>query len=536
MHKKNILLLSVISGLLLSLPWLVSGLSWTLFFAFCPLLFAEDQLIKQKDGRNVNLFISAFLTFLTWNLVSTWWIAHVSFTGMLLITGLNALLMASVWWLRHFVRSKFNEASASFSLIVFWIAFEFLLHNQTIPWPWLSLGNGFANSVKIIQWFEFTGILGGSIWVLLTNLLIYSVLKNYLNNCALPDTLKRMTFACLVVFVPIIGSLLLYSNYSEKGDSREVLILQPNIDPYSEKFSVSSEDQINRIISLAESSITEQTDLVVAPETSWPVLWEDSLLTQKHSLIPLKETIHQYPNLSFIVGAITQREFESAETISETAQKSTEDDVLFDVYNSAIMIDRNPEIQISHKSILVNGVEKMPFQKYFSFLSEYLIDLGGTNTSMAAAIHPELFSGKDSLKIGPVICFESVFGDYCSQLVRRGANLLVVITNDGWWRQSPGSWQHFGYSRLRAIETRRTIVRSANTGISGFINQRGEVIRKTGLNAYTSIRSTVQVNNELTFYVRYGNLIGRTCLALSGLILLYLLMSGNLKKGKKNPH
>lgn len=536
MQKKKILLLSVISGLLLSLPWLVSGLSWTLFFAFCPLLYAEGKLSKQKEARISQLFLPALLTFLIWNLLSTWWIAHVSLVGMLLITILNSLLMSSVWWSRHLVGRKFGRASSSFSLIVFWIAFEFLLHNWTLPWPWLSLGNGFANSVEIIQWFEYTGVLGGSFWVLLSNLLIYSVVKNYLDRSPLPETLKLLGFAILTVFLPVFGSLYLYTTYSEKGDFLEVVILQPNIDPYTEKFSGNSGDQINKILTLAESTITESTDLMVAPETSWPNLWEDSLLTQKHSLLPLKEYIQRFSKVNIIVGAITQRKFGSGEAISETAQKSTAGGFYFDVYNSALMIDRNPEVQISHKSILVNGVERIPFQKYFSFLGEYLLDLGGTNRSMAAADEPVLLSANESFKIGPVICFESVFGEYCSQLVRRGANLLVVITNDGWWRQSPGSWQHFGFSRLRAIETRRTVVQSANTGISGFINQRGDVIRKTGLNSYEAIQSSVRMNNENTFYVSYGDYIGRICLIFSGLIVFYLPMYGRFAKGKKNPH
>lgn len=533
MQKKHLLLLSVFSGLLISLPWLVLGHSWSLFFAFCPLLIAEELISNQKDMRIGLLFFPAFFTFLTWNLISTWWIAHVSLVGMLLITILNSILMASVWWSRHLVVRKLGHDSASFSLIVFWIAFEFVHHNWSIPWPWLSLGNGFANSVKIIQWYEYTGILGGSFWVLLSNLMIYSAVKNFLDNGSVMVTVKRAGFAILVVSLPIFGSYYLFATYSENGDSLEVVVLQPNVDPYTEKFSDNPGDQIHKILSLTESNLTDSVTLVVAPETAWPDLWEDSLLTQKHSLLPLKEVIQRYSEVSFILGAITQRKFKSGKEISETAQKSTNGGFYFDVYNSALMIDGNPVVQICPKSILVNGVERMPFQKYFSFLSKYLIDIGGTNQSMAAADEPVLFSGNESLKIGPVICFESVFGEYCSRLVRSGANLLVVITNDGWWRQSAGSWQHFGYARLRAVETRRDIVQSANTGISGFINQRGEIIRKTGLNSYETSRSTVRINNRNTFYVRYGDFIGSICLVFSGMIVLYLLMYHRSKKKAK---
>jgi len=255
MQKQKILLLSVFSGLLLSLPWLVSGQSWTLFFAFCPLLFAEDQICKQKDARLSQVFLPAFIAFLIWNLLSTWWIAYVSVAGMFMIAALNSILMASVWWGRQLVNRKFGEVSASFSLVVFWIGFEFLMHNQSIPWPWLTLGNGFANSVKIIQWYEYTGVLGGSFWVLLTNLLIWSVIKTYRNSGFSIDTLKRTIGLILLVFVPVLGSLYLYSNYSEKGNSQDVIIVQPNIDPYTEKFAISPDLQINKIKKIGRAHV-----------------------------------------------------------------------------------------------------------------------------------------------------------------------------------------------------------------------------------------------------------------------------------------
>jgi apolipoprotein N-acyltransferase len=181
-------------------------------------------------------------------------------------------------------------------------------------------------------------------------------------------------------------------------------------------------------------------------------------------------------------------------------------------------------MQISHKSILVSGVEKFPFEKYFAFLKKFTLDLGGTNGSLAAAKEATGFTTEDGVKIGPVICFESAFGEHAADLVKRGAQLLVVITNDGWWRDSSGSWQHFGYSRIRAIETRKNIIRSANTGISGFINSRGDVMKKSEINSCVVLSSTVHLNNQITFYTKYGDFIGWVCLSLSGLILINFLI------------
>jgi apolipoprotein N-acyltransferase len=172
--------------------------------------------------------------------------------------------------------------------------------------------------------------------------------------------------------------------------------------------------------------------------------------------------------------------------------------------------------------MLVAGVEKDPFQDYFSFLPDFMLDLGGIKGALTSGKEPLLLESFDGRKIGPVICFESVFAGYVRQLVKNGAQYLVVLTNDGWWKDSPGVWQHFGYSRIRAIETRRSIVRSANTGISGVINQRGDVIVQTNSNVSGAISSCATMNGDFTFYVRYGNYLGWISLFLSGMVGIYV--------------
>ncbi len=525
MRKVHILFLPVISGMLLSLPWMFPALGWVLLFAFVPLLMADSLQLRQNESTNFSSsFWLGFTAFLIWNILSTWWIAYVSLMGMLFITSLNALFMSSVWWVRNKVHRKLGSASGYFSLIVFWTAFEFLNHHGLLPWPWLTLGNGFANAVKVIQWYEFTGVLGGSVWILLSNILIYLAVKN-LSDHSFLKFIKSVSFALFVITLPIALSLYMYFNYTKKGEIQNVVVLQPNVNPYTEKFSgLSSEDQISRLVSLAESKITDSTDLVLAPETALPPLWEDSLVIQDSSLLPFSKIIQKFPNISFIAGAITQRKFRNGEQISKTARQSTDGEYYFDVFNSAVLIDRAGGVQFSHKNILVAGVEKDPFREYFSFLPNYMLDLGGMNGSLASGKEPMLLEDLDGRKIGPVICFESVFGEHARQLVEMGANYIVVLTNDGWWKDSPGVWQHFGYSRLRAIETRRSIARSANTGISGLINQRGDVVAQTNSNVSEAISSKVKMNSAFTFYVRYGNYLGWISLLLSGMIGIYLLV------------
>ena len=535
MRRIQLFFLSVISGILLSFPWIFPGLDWVLLFAFVPLLLADSLQLQQRKFENLSSsFLISFIAFLLWNVLSTWWISYVSFLGMLFITSLNSLFMSSVWWLKNKVHQKFGAASGYFSLVAFWIAFEFLNHHGLLPWPWLTLGNGFANAVKIIQWYEFTGVLGGSVWILLSNILIFIAVRNLLDQ-AHRKFVRSSGLALSAIIFPIALSLFMYINYSEKGTMLNVVVLQPNIDPYTEKFSgMSADDQISKLISLADSKITDSTDLVLAPETSLPPLWEDSLALQSPSLLPISQIIDRFPNVSFIVGAITQRKFRNGEPVSNTARQSIDGKYSFDVFNSAVMIDQTGRVQFSHKNILVAGVEKDPFREYFSFLPDYMLDLGGINGRLASGKEPKVFDLSGSRKIGPVICFESVFGEHVRQLAMNGANYIAVLTNDGWWKDSPGVWQHFGYSRIRAIETRRSVVRSANTGISGCINQRGDVLVQTKIDVCDGVSSRIEMNNSITFYVRHGDYLGWISLFLSGMIGIYFGLSKAGKGQKKS--
>jgi apolipoprotein N-acyltransferase len=138
---------------------------------------------------------------------------------------------------------------------------------------------------------------------------------------------------------------------------------------------------------------------------------------------------------------------------------------------------------------------------------------------------------QDNLKVAPVICFESVFGEYLNDYILNGANLIFVITNDGWWGNSPGHRQHLTFSQIRAIETRRSIARSANTGISAFISQRGEIQQPTRYWEPAVIRQQINANTEITTYVRYGDYIARLSIFVTIGLILITFVRRIMKKG-----
>ncbi|MCL1822549.1 MAG: apolipoprotein N-acyltransferase, partial [Prolixibacteraceae bacterium] len=503
------LLLSSISGVLLSFPWLTSpaATGWILLVAWLPLLFVENYFHGTRETtKSASWWGYAFLSMLVWNLLSTWWIGHATFAGAIFAIFANALLMSLILWLIHLVRRNSIGLMGYLAWIVLWLSFEYFHYRWDIEWPWLNLGNAFSNNVKLIQWYEFTGVLGGSLWVLIVNLALFSLLKT--------DSLKGKTrffyqqaiFVFLLIFIPITASLIKYYNYEEIDNPRTFLLVQPNIDPYHEHFDFAAEqEKTGKFIALTEKALTSDIDYIVGPETFFEDNWRinNFWIYTTFRKVQMLTTYSGQPSL--IIGATTSHVFAADEKSTATARKSENDDYLFDVYNSAVFFAPDGACQLYHKSILVSGVEKMPFAKHMRFLQRFVIDLGGTSGGYGIQERPSVFDAPNGDKIAPVICYESVFGDYVTTFMGQGGGLLVIITNDGWWKNTPGYRQHFSMARLRAVENRRSIARAANTGISGAINQRGDVVARIEWNEENAEKVALNYNEELTFYTKNGD-------------------------------
>jgi apolipoprotein N-acyltransferase len=232
-----------------------------------------------------------------------------------------------------------------------------------------------------------------------------------------------------------------------------------------------------------------------------------------------------------VSGISTYYLFESKEKLSNTARALYDNQGYYDAYNSAIQVDNSPHLQLYHKSKLVQGVEMIPFASLMEPLKKLTIELGGTIGSLGSQLAPETFRSLDgNKKIAPVICYESIYGEYVVEYIRKGAGLIFIMTNDGWWKDTPGYQQHLAYARLRAIETRRSIARSANTGISAFINQKGEIIKQTNWWEPAVLSGQLNTNEQLTFYVTYGDYLGRLGSFLGIGILLYALVTFRKRK------
>ena len=202
------------------------------------------------------------------------------------------------------------------------------------------------------------------------------------------------------------------------------------------------------------------------------------------------------------------------------ASRKNPDGTYTDHYNSSILIDKNLNNRFIHKSKLVVGVEKIPYSDFLPFLEDLAIDNGGIVGSLGEEDSVKIFNTSVG-KIAPIVCYESIYPEFVAEQCRKGAELLCVITNDGWWGDTPGYKQHFSFSRLRAIENRRWLVRSANTGKSGVISPTGEVVSETEWWEEDVLLAQTELLNEKTIFQIIGDYLGRSSAFVWMLIFVY---------------
>ena len=532
MKNSKLYILSVISGLLLAFGWFPHGYVWILFIAFVPLLIVEQRIFRAEEKyKSLTLFTCSLLAFFIWNVLTTWWIKNPSLGGAAMAILSNTLLMTIVFMVFHKVKKRVGEEWGMIVFICFWMSFEFMHLRWDLSWPWLTLGNAFADNPHLVQWYEYTGVFGGSLWILVINCLLVQAFKfkqSTEGNVKLFELTSdsgathKMRAIVLIITLPILISYIIL-HYTEKYENGKlnVVVVQPNIDPYNEKFDGSYQEQIQKMLHLASQKTDSTTDYLLFPETAITEnVWEGQL-SQSESIKELKMFLKKFPKLTIVIGASSAREYKQGEALSVTARQYANDNRYFDYYNTALQIDNTDSIQIYHKSKLVPGVEKMPFPFIFRYFEKFAISLGGTVGSLGTQDERTAFVSKENIKTAPVICYESIYGEYVGEYINNGAEFISIITNDGWWGDTPGYKQHLKFGALRAIETRRWIARSANTGISCFISPLGEIQQATEWWIPDVIKQKIEPNDKITFYTRFGDCIARAAMLISFLLIIY---------------
>ena len=509
------LLMVLLAGGLLTAAWPTWGIAPLAFIGFVPLLLLEN---RAAQGERMRLFWLSYLAFLIWNVATTWWVWNAT-PAAIAAWVLNAFFMTIVFIVFHLTKEKVcNKPWGNFFLIPYWLAFEYLTNLWAAKWPWLNLGNVFSTRIEWIQWYEYTGVVGGSLWILLVNILIANIIIHFKSRRTKPLLINIGT-EVVVLLVPIIFSTYVYKHYEDQGIDTEVIVVQQNCDPWNEQFNRQFYDQvIQNNINYSLPLVTPNTRFVVSSESAIQEgIWLHEIDKAK-ALNTLHDYVKRFPQMAFVIGGTTYEWVPQGMEDDFPARPIEGTNRYYYCHNSALLID-TVNMQHRNKSQLTPGVEAIP--EWMGFLKNFSITMGIARGTLKTDDAAKVMTFGEH-KVGVAICYESAFGEYVSTFCKKGADLLFVITNDGWWGHTPGYRQHFEFSKLRAIENRRCIARSANTGRSGFINPRGDVLQQPHYWVPDAIRETLKANTKVTFYAKHGDYLSRISVYLTfvGLITL----------------
>ena len=523
----------LVSVVLLSTGWLsLTGIP--LLAAFVPLLWISASYDASRRSW-WRVFGWAALTFVLWNAATVWWIWYATPVGPVAATLASTFLNMIAFMLFHTVSKKGPKPLAYTLLVAAWIATENWYTVGQFSWPWLILGNGFSHEVWAVQWYEYTGVFGGSLWVLLSNILIFEAWRTRSRR-------KTIAAACAVL-LPVALSLGIFWSWKQPDEgTAEVSLIQPNVDCY-DKFHGDTGRQERNLIDLLHE-VPPEAQFIVLPETSIPDYYWEQEIDRASFLRELADTLRSMrrpgtPGAVLIAGGNTMRYYPGVPQ-TETARPDRFGGGYYDIFNTALMIVPSapadtlsgggaPIVRgLHHKGKLVIGVENTPTW-VFRALKFLVIDLGGTLGQIGKGQTTQPFAAEAGTA-GAAICYEGLYGDFFGGFVRNGAQFMTIISNDGWWGDTPGYKHLFTISRLRAIEHRRAIARSANTGRSGFISARGDVGETLEWEQRGVITAAVPLNSHITFYTRYGDYLGRIAEYLTGLCILYYIAYRAKKK------
>ena len=522
--------------LLMSLPWLAPHLGWTALAGLLPLLIMERLASEYKINR---FWWWHYGSFVLWNAVTTWWVGEATVAGAVFAILANSLQMSVVFGSFRWVKRHLGGVLPYVFLAAAWMAWErYYLTLAQISWPWLVLGNAFADTTSLVQWYSVLGTLGGSLWIWVSNLSLFGLMVALSDGRMARWNGKARAAAFAGVLMALFGPMLWSAClcFEEEGESLQVVIGQPNYDPYEKRGAVPREQQDNAFLALLEQADWAQNcpTLVLAPETFTRYIYTDRLV-EHETFVRFQDFLRRHPQASMLFGAIVYEPLLSYASPDPCAydlglQEDGRHQWII-AHNSAILTDNTGRYSIYHKSKLVVGTELTPYPALFIPLERFL--LGGP--VMGKDIGQKEISCLDmnGVPIGTAVCYESVYGEFCTGYVRKGARLLTVITNDAWWGNTPGYRQHLNYSRLRAIETRRWVARCGNTGISAIIDPRGRILDHTSWWEPAVLQGSVQLLQGESFFVRYGDMTGRISVFLFLLLGAAALVQSIQKKREK---
>lgn len=510
-------IMSLTSGLLLALSFLPSDFFFLSFFGIVPMLEIFRKGAKNKMSY-WKVFALFYFSFIVWQGIAASWILELSpklsFIGLLTLFPMPLLLA--------FVPTIYRRLGKIFAMAFFistWLAVEFLQEYFLLSTPFFTLGNYLGKTPILMQWYSYTGVLGGSLWILLINVSLFNLLSSIKNKGL--KMRNALLFFFSILFIPASISILIFYNYQEKGVDTPVAVLHTAVDCYHEKYQSQPDALMESYLNVALPGVDANTRYLVFPETAitnggWLHQFENNKIINQ-----FVERSPNYPQLQLVTGAVVYEQMNDENLFSDSPKASylkynEEYDVWYSLYNAALQVGAATPVQFRTKQGLVPFQEKAIFPGLFKNQLAVGIDFRFNSRQQ----NDDVFYS-DERKVTAIICYETVFSHLFTQYAKSGAQAFFIILNEGWYQNIRAASQFQYIAAVRAVENRRCIARSSNMGVSGFINQKGEVLQQYSEFKPKVLKGVLLFNDVQTFYNSTGNYLG--FLSTSTCLLIFML-------------
>lgn len=532
-NKRFRIFLIVISSLMLGFSYPPFQIGVFAAFAFVPFFIAFESIDNYGTA-----FRYSYLWLIIIHIIALYWTGGFTHCKdyYLIIAGILLIIFHPFFYLPAiaafvFIRKQYGFKISILSFPLVWLSIEYSRTLTQFAFPWLTLGNTQTYDLSVIQITEITGVYGLSFWLLVINVLSYYLyakltLKEWKYLSA--RSIQFVIIIIIIYFLPKIYGIIKLQNCEDKKlpvtKSTRIGIVQPNIDPF-EKWEGFSDWQLKILQDLTHDVSKYDVDLVIWPETAVPFYLLHPVNKEYFDLIKNQVDILKINLLTGVPDII----YYPIDDRVPKSSKLTSDGQKYDTFNSTILLQHDSnEITKYAKMILVPFSERVPYSEELHFLNamQWNFGLGGWGIGADTTIFHFQQNDTTTVSFCNLICYESIYPGFVANFVRKGAEFITVITNDSWWGNTSGAYQHAQYAILRAVENRRWVIRCANGGISCFINPNGEVLYPAKLFERTIVTNRITLNRELTFFSKHGDWFPEICV----IVLSFVLASGTGKK------
>ncbi len=521
----------ILAGALLGFSFPPIPFPFFIFFAFIPFLL---ELEKRETLLSINKL--TYMFGLITNIITLYWVGSWSKEAdpFLMISGgvlifFNPLLFFIPSTIYYYAKKVFNKNIALLLFPLFWVAYEYAYTITEFRFPWLTLGNSVAYFTSYIQIADIIGVHGLSLIILYTNIVLYLCYKSFNVNKKL--NYKTLVAGSLLILIPVGYGASKIITYKPCEKKVKVGLIQPNLNPWDKWKAGSVQTQLNMYFDLSKKATKEGAELLFYPETALPIYLLDG---QHYKFVKQIMDFTDSNNVTIFTGMPHLIYFYGKDNFPKNSKPTLNKDVSYTSFNSVLKFSPHyNKIDYYGKIMLVPFGEKVPYAEDIPFIGDLIkweVGISSWNVGKDTVVFKTPLANKnDSVSVGTVVCIESIYSQFVSSFVKKGAEFIAVVTNDSWYGNSSGPYQHKSISLIRAVENRRYVVRAANGGISCIINSLGETLKKSSMYTQDVIVGEIGLSKELTFYTKYPNIIIAISIFVS-LMVIVMFISLKLKK------